>query len=232
MTTKYFPWKIFPEGIAMVQFPWRFMQIGMFFLSIVAAINAGMIIKRFCFKDVFVMSSVAVLLAFAVVLIPVEENKFEEWSYDSFGNMTGKEIECIAGLGKEEYLPMKAYDNKFYIASREKGAKALKGNIVVKNELKVEGRYVAEMSITGEAAEIELPYIYYPGYEVRVDGMIVKEVFETENGMLGFAFEQDDHIKVEVEYIGTNLMKITLFVSIIGFISLFIYVFRKYKLEK
>ena len=88
------------------------------------------------------------------------------------------------------------------------------------------------MSITGEAAEIELPYIYYPGYEVRVDGMIVKEVFETENGMLGFAFEQDDHIKVEVEYIGTNLMKITLFVSIIGFISLFIYVFRKYKLEK
>lgn len=232
MTTKYFPWKIFPEGIAMVQFPWRFMQIGMFFLSIVAAINAGMIIKRFCFKDVFVMSSVAVLLAFAVVLIPVEENKFEEWSYESFGNMTGKEIECIAGLGKEEYLPMKAYDNKFYIASREKGAKALKGNIVVKNELKVEGRYVAEMSITGEAAEIELPYIYYPGYEVRVDGMIVKEVFETENGMLGFAFEQDDHIKVEVEYIGTNLMKITLFVSIIGFISLFIYVFRKYKLEK
>ena len=228
MATKYFPWKIFPKGIAIVQFPWRFLQIGMFFLSFVAAINASVIIKRFCFKDVFVMSSVAILLAFAVVLVPMEEEKFVPWEYSSFGNMTGKEIECIAGLGKEEYLPVKAYNNKFYIASREKGAKALKGNIVVENELKVEGKYVAEMSITGEAAEIELPYIYYPGYEVRVDGMIVKETYETENGMLGFAFEQDDHVKVEVEYIGTNLVKISLIVSIIGFIALFIYVWKKH----
>ena len=51
MTTKYFPWKIFPEVVSMVQFPWRYMQIGMFFLSIVAAVNMSIVIKRFGITD-------------------------------------------------------------------------------------------------------------------------------------------------------------------------------------
>ena len=65
----------------------------------------------------------------------------------------------------------------------------------------------------------ELPYIYYPGYELRLDGMVT-DTFETTNGFLGFIMYKNDKAKVEVNYEGTTLMKIS---SIISFISLIVF---------
>lgn len=227
MTTKYFPWKLFPESVSIVQFPWRFMQIGMFFLCIVSAINMSVVIKRFGFVDIVVMTVIALLLSFAVVLIPMNEEPIGTYAYESLGNMSGKEYECVAGLGKEEYLSLKSYNNKFYVASRVKGIAVLEGTAQVKEELKMGDKYVGELTITSDAAKIELPYIYYPGYEVRADGVIIDNVFETENGMLGFIIEKDENVKIEAEYIGTIKTKISLFISIIGMLSFGIYIYKK-----
>ena len=212
MTTKYFPWKIFPEALSMVQFPWRYMQIGMFFLSIVAAVNMSVVIKRFGFVDIVVMTVIAVLLCY---------------EYESLGVMTGKEYECVAGLGKDEYLSLKSYNNKFYVASRVKGIVVLDGNTEVAEELKFGDKFICEITVTSDAAKIELPYIYYPGYEIRADGVIIDNVFETENGMLGFIIEKDEKVKIEVEYVGTNVTKLSLIISVIGIISLGIYIYKK-----
>ena len=227
MTTKYFPWKIFPDAVSMVQFPWRFMQIGMFFLCIVSAINMSIVIKRFGFVDIVVMTVVALLLVFAVTLIPINESETGIWKYESLGIMSGKEVECVAGLGKEEYLPIKAYNNKFYIASRIKGIAVLEGNANIEEELKLGDKYVGEVTVTTNAAKLELPYIYYPGYEVRVDGVIINDTFETENGMLGFILEKDEKANVEVVYKGTNVTKVSYIISLIGIIGLGIYIYKK-----
>lgn len=228
MTTKYFPWSIFPEAVSIVQFPWRFMQIGMFFLCIVAAVNMSIVIKRFGLGDILVMTTVSVLLSFAVVLYPMEENKIDDWKYESLGIMTGKEYECVAGLGKEEYLPMKAYNNKFYIASREKGLLVLEGEAGIANEIKKDGKYIAEITVLTDGAKLEAPFIYYPGYEIRVDGVIIHNTFETDNGMLGFFMEQDEGAKIEIEYVGTNAAHISMIVSALGILALAVYVWKKH----
>ena len=222
MTTKYFPWKILPEFVSIVQFPWRYMQIGMFFLSIVAAINMSVVIKRFGFVDI-----VALVLGFAVVLIPMNEETVGLWEYESLGIMSGKEYECVAGLGKDEYLSMKSYNNKFYVASRVKGILVLDGTAEAAEELKLGDKYICELTVKSDAAKIELPYIYYPGYEVRADGVIINNTFETENGMLGCVIEQDEKVKIEVEYIGTKATKISLLVSLVSMIGFGIYIYKK-----
>ena len=59
-----------------------------------------------------------------------------------------------------------------------------------------------------------------------MDG-VIKDTFETDNGMLGFILEKDEKANVEVEYIGTKMVKVSAIVSLIGFLVLGIYVYKK-----
>ena len=146
----------------------------------------------------------------------------------SLGKISGKDIETIAGLGKEEYLPKKAYSDRFYIATRDQFIDVIEGSAIIKDEEKNGSTYVASIE-TGDSdySILELPYIYYPGYEVRLDGMII-ENFETEKGFVGIAVGKNDNGKLEVNYVGTNLMKISLIVSSISLIIFGIYIWKKH----
>ena len=69
MATKYFPWKLLPEEISIIQFPWRMLMMSGFFFSIVCAINMYVLIKKFKFIDVVIISSIAVFYTFAFIRI-------------------------------------------------------------------------------------------------------------------------------------------------------------------
>lgn len=229
MSTKYFPWKYLPEQLSIIQFPWRMLMMSAFFLSAVCAMNMGTIIKKFSIKDVIVLSIISTLyiLAFYNILTFYSEEKLENIENINMGNVTGREYETVAGIAKAEYLPVNAYKNRFYVASREKGIYVLSGKAIIENESKNGYKYVADLK-TGDAEYtiFELPYIYYPGYEVRLDGMIT-ETFETENGFLGIAMGKEDSAKLEVDYTGTTSMKASMFISITSFIGLAIYIFKR-----
>ncbi len=229
MATKYFPWKYLPNELSIIQFPWRMMMMAAFFLSIVSAMNMGTIIKKFSLKDVVVLSIISILyiLAFYNILVRYCDNDLANIENIDMGNVSGREYETVAGIAKAEYLPVKAYKNRFYIASREKTIYVLEGKAIIENEEKNGSKYVADIK-TGDAEYtiFELPYIYYPGYEVRLDGMVV-DTFETENGFLGFSMEKNDQAQLEVKYSGTIAMKTSMLVSIISFIGLAIYIFKK-----
>lgn len=229
MSTKYFPWKYLPEQLSIIQFPWRMLMMSAFFLSAVCAMNMGTIIKKFSIKDVIVLSIISTLyiLAFYNILTFYSEEKLENIENINMGNVTGREYETVAGIAKAEYLPVNAYKNRFYVASREKGIYVLSGKAIIENESKNGYKYVADLK-TGDAEHtiFELPYIYYPGYEVRLDGMIT-ETFETENGFLGIAMGKEDSAKLEVDYTGTTSMKASMFISITSFIGLAIYIFKR-----
>ena len=47
------------------------------------------------------------------------------------GNVSGREYETVAGIAKAEYLPVNAYKNRFYVASREKAIYVLKGKAII-----------------------------------------------------------------------------------------------------
>lgn len=229
MSTRYFPWKFLPEMFSMIQFPWRMLMLSAFFLSAVCAINMHTIIKKFNIKDVLVIASISILyiLAFYNAVTVFDENKIADIEDVGKGYVSGREYEVVAGMGKGEYLPVNAYKNRFYIASREKGIYVLEGKAIIENEKKEGSHYTADIkTLDAEYTIFELPYIYYPGYEVRLDGVLV-DSFETENGFLGFALGSNDSNDLDVTYTGTELMNVSLLISFAAFIGFGIYVYKK-----
>lgn len=225
MSTKYFPWKYLPEEFSVIQFPWRMLMPAAFFLSFVCAINMYAIIKKFNFKDVVVISTISILyiLALANSLTFYDHRPLTDIAKLNLGEYSGKEIEVVAGCGKGEYLPVNAYKNRFYVASREEGMFVLQGKAIIEKENKNGTNYTADVkTLDAEYTIFELPYIYYPGYEITLDS-IELENYETENGFLGFVLGKEDSGKIEVKYTGTTAMKVSMFVSIISVIGGFIY---------
>ena len=102
MSTKYFPWKYLPESFSIIQFPWRFLELSAFFLSIVCSINMYAIIKKFDYKDVCVISLISIIYICGFVgIIPKEENMVDIKNLE-LGKSSGREYETVAGVGKFE----------------------------------------------------------------------------------------------------------------------------------
>ena len=119
MSTKIWPWQFMPEILTIIQFPWRMLFVAGFFLSVVCSINMAVTLKMFNIKDVIVISAICIVYVCALSnFIPYTENIYDIDDYD-LGVMSGKEIEVVAGTAKAEYLPKKAFENRFYIATRE-----------------------------------------------------------------------------------------------------------------
>lgn len=228
MSTKYFPWKYLPEEFSVIQFPWRMLMPAAFFLSLVCAINMYAIIKKFNFKDVIVISTISILyiLAFSSALVFYDENPLTNIEELTLGEFSGRGFEVISGCGKGEYLPVKAYENRFYIASREQGIYVLEGKAIVEKESKNGSNYKAKVkTLDAEYTIFELPYIYYPGYRITLDS-IELENYETENGFLGFVLGKEDSGEIEVKYTGTFAMKLSMFITIISTVYGIIYLFE------
>ncbi len=229
MATKYFPWKILPQEFSYIQFPWRMLMMTSFFFSIVCSINMSEVIKKFNYKDIAVISIISILyiIAFANILIKNVET-IDNIENIELGNLSGREYEVIPGMGKGEYLPVNAYKDKFYIATREKRIYIIEGNALVQNETKNGSYFRAKIqNLNDEYAVLELPYLYYPGYEVRLDGMIV-DTFETEKGFIGIFMYPNDTAELEVNYTGTLTMKISTIISFVSLIVFSIYVWKKH----
>ena len=224
MTTKIFPWGIMPKTLRLIQFPWRLLEFTSFFFALVAAVNMGAVIKKFSIKDSLIIIVIATIYIIAlkgyVVYSQEDLNPIENIE---LGKITGMENECIAGMGRGEYLPQKAYDNRFYIATREDRVYAIQGKAVVENEEKNGTNLIAKIKTFDEETKLELPYIYYPGYEITLDGMHVKG-FETENGMLGIKLNTNESTILEVKYSGIGTAKGSYSLSIIGVIGLVFYI--------
>lgn len=227
MSTKYFPWKLMPNFMMIIQFPWRMLSIAGFFLSIVCSINMTAVIKNFNAKDSIIISCICIVYVVALAGFIPYSNDISEIENYTLGRMSGKTVEVVAGTAKAEYLPKKAFENRFYIATRENATYVLTGKAIIENEEKDGTSYKAKIKTVEEETVLELPYIYYPGYEVRTDGMIVDN-YETENGFLGITLDKNEEIELEVNYKGTNIMRISTLISIISFIVLGIYVWKKH----
>ena len=226
VATKYFPWRIFAKLFIKLGAPWRFLSIANFFLTIVCALNMGAIVKSLKFKEALILLGVCAIYVVFLnghvqktdYLTPIDEMEL--------GKISGKSDEISAGINKGEYLPLNAYNKRFYIATREQKMYVLSGKAIIENENKDKNNYSADVETFEEKTKFELPYIYYPGYSVRADGMNL-EKFETENGFLGFYLDANDSGKIEVSYEGTSIEKFANLISTISFVVLIFYIFGK-----
>lgn len=226
MATKYFPWKWLPSCFYIIQLPWRMLVFSSFFLAVICSINMGTLIRKFNGKDVLMISLICILyigtrhgvIPYTNEVLPVENSPMSK--------VTGQDNEWLYGMGRLEYLPSKAYERTFYIATRENEIIALDGECDFQESLRI-GNYMTAKIFVGEAAKLELPFIYYPGYTVRLDGMIL-DTFETENGFLGYYLEKNESGKLEVQYTGTKLMSVSKVLSSIAFLGYIMYVWKKH----
>ena len=215
MATKYFPWKFLPNEMCIIQFPWRMLMMAGFFLSILSAYNITVIIKNFNIKDVAVISLIAVGYITAFYPFLRYDTGIRDINNYTLGVMSGKEIETVAGTAKAEYLPVNAYNHRFEIATRESNIYVIKGKAIVENEQKDGTHYEAKIKTLDEEYTIfELPYIYYPGYSVKFDGVAIK-YFESENGFVECAIPKNEDGLLTVDYTGTKIMKISEVISIL-----------------
>ena len=162
-----------------------------------------------------------------LVNIPYSD-KVQEPEKVSIHAITGQNNEWIPGMGRLEYLPKKAYNHTFYIATRKPKIEILKGTCHVQEEVKVGSHLTAKIQAGDENAEVEFPFIYYLGYTVRLDGMIL-ETFETENGFLGCSIEANEQGVLEVDYTGTNWMNFSKIIAIFAWIGYIVYVLKNRK---
>lgn len=229
MSTKYFPWKFLPYELCIIQFPWRMLMLSGFFFSIICAINIYTIVKKFNWKDVLIIGIIAVGYTIAFLpFLPMQEN-LQDIDKIRLGEFSGKDSEVVAGAGGGEYLPKSAHDDRrFYIASREDIIEVLEGKAIIENENKTKEKLTANLkTFDSEYTVFELPYIYYPGYEVRLDGMLTK-YFETENGFIGIVMVKDDNAELSISYKGTKIMKLSMMFSLLSLIVFIVYIWKKH----
>ena len=224
MATKYFPWKLLGDKASYIQFAWRMLEISNFCLSLICAINLGIVIKNFKFVDSIVLSIIVLVYIFALKdAIPIAEEKMENPTNFDYGYVSGRNTDCLAGSGKNEYLPKKAYDNYFYLATREKEILVLEGEANIEKFEKNGNKMSAKIEVTGDEALLELPYIYYPGFKVTIDGAAMS-TFESENGFLAIGLGKLSKADLSVEYVGTNGGNIAKWLSIISTVMFITYI--------
>ena len=219
MSTKYFPWKYLPSGFSFIQFPWRMMMMTSFFVSIVCAINMYVVIKKFNIKDVIVLTVISLFCTLVIFdTFIMGDLGIRDIKELTLGQFSGREYETVAGVGKGEYLTAASYKDKFYLATREQTIYVLEGKALIENEEKDGSHYSAKIKTYDSPYTVfELPYIYYPGYQVKCDGIEIDN-FVTRNGYLGFALGKNDNITLEVNYTGTKSMQVTAIISLLALI--------------
>ena len=224
MSTKYFPWKIFGDVFAIVQFPWRFLVFANFFFAIVCALNMGIIIKNFKFIDVLFIFIISVLYSILLMeFIPLSSNTVEIDKWD-LGVFTENKTDVLNGMGKSEYLPVKAYENRDYLLNRKDGIEILEGNVIIQKQVKNGQNFECTVENSSEQTILEFPYLYYPGYCIYINGTSVN-YFESEHGFVAISLPNADTFEINITYKGSFIAQLSKYISLIGVLLLLIYMF-------
>ena len=110
------------------------------------------------------------------------------------------------------------------MANREQDILVLDGEAEISNFRKDGNVLKAKLNVLKDETVLELPFVYYQGYTVTIDGSKVKAV-ENKNGFLTIGLNKVDNIDLKVEYTGTFGMKFSKILSCISTIVFLGYVF-------
>lgn len=221
MTLKIFPFEKLPEILRMIQFSFRLLEFTSFFVAFIVAINLGKIIKKISYKHSILIIVILSILSILFLNHLYYTNNIDEESLIPAVRVTENTGRVHAGCASFEYLPSKAFENRKYIETRSNEVIVLNGDAEITNYRKNRSKLSFNIK-TIEEVELELPYIYYPGYEVKVGEKII-DTFETDKGFVGIKLSSINDV-VNVRYTGTFLMKISTVISLIGIVILLAYI--------
>lgn len=234
MVTKLFPWLIMPSVLTMIQFTWRILVFFNLFISPICGVNIYTILKNIKtkkFKFLFMGICIIILVCYTGFRFKeyVQEKTESGAKYTQYEErMTNNKKISHMSINRE-YLPIKSdYE---YMANREDIVYVLKGECNISNEKK----QALEMSFDfkdAENAELELPFIYYLGYEIKLNNEEVLKYSESDVGFVKINIPQDTKEgSITIKYTGTVLEKASYIVSLLGLVLFIIYIII-YKRDK
>lgn len=229
MVSTYSPIIHFPNTLKMIQFVWRLMTYVTFFLSIVAGIGLSKFINHKFIKETLVI----VLISGYVIFVTINnynntENIIKDEEFLTPVEVVPETGRVHAGLASFEYLPKKAFRNRSYIEKRSKEALCILGQVDIINSTK-DGTNMSFNIENAKNCSIELPYIYYLGYDTQLESNNTITKLSIEESDKGFLLVKLDNVKqgtITVSYKGTTLMKASYVLSLIGIGLLVFYIYK------
>lgn len=223
MCTKIFPWFMFPKVLTIVQFAWRLEGFFVFFISYICACNIVTASK--------LINDKKCILPLSIIVLTLLTGYGVTSRYVSNGDL-GKDKNFEKNIStaekfspyniNREYLPLRAFASLQYIENREEGAIVLDGNASIENEEKDGLNFSFKVSNV-ENANIELPYIYYHGYTVKLNDTVIKPQ-QSENGFLCINLNESGEVKVN--YTGTKIEKLGYVISGLTLIGIIVVVLK------
>lgn len=246
MSTLLFPWFIMPDILLMIQFPWRMLVVIVFCFSIICGINIAYLIEKIKLKK---YSSITKIMSFTLLIVLSCLYSFSfinNLDMKIADNKLYEEPEIIDPINQVsryssflEYWPQKAINSIDYIISRDNKVKLLSGNADIHSEAKENGVLNFDINNVEENTVLELPYLFYKGYEVTYtpDGSDEKiklnNLVELDKGLSSIALDTSINGHINIEYHATTLHKICMIISFSTIIVYLIYlVISKLKRKK
>lgn len=119
-----------------------------------------------------------------------------------------------------DYLPKKAVQDIKYMEEREDRTYVIEGEAKIKHEEKKSLTDNIDIEVFKKAT-LELPYIYYHGYTIKLNNKIVK-TYQSEKGFLCVDVEESGIL--EVKYTGTAIEKIGYILTVISLVAVIFYI--------
>lgn len=233
MTTKYFLWLYIPQFFVRLQFAWRMLTFFEFAISIVAAINlytAIELISKQSVKDWVILLSIIVVIA---SMAKISYN----YKYESKKTLSDKEYEekminqeTISHMQiNREYLTDNIRNSNMSL--RKKGIIVVTGSANIIEENKENLKLSARVENIEKGTILELPYLYYLGYEVKINGNKI-DYFESNNGFISINIDNAlSQAEITVSYTGTTLEKSSYVISLLAFIGFIGYLINEKRKE-
>ncbi len=221
LTLPIIPWAKLPDILSIIQFPWRYLQYTSFFCSIAFAITLIKIFPKFQTKHLIYPIITLIIITNPTIIYGFTNPKINNNLIYSNQIKLKKDTVRSTGSASSEYLPKNAIYNYEYLKNHKKEPIAIQGNAQIINSQK-KGTNLTFTTNTTNDTIIELPYFYYPGYQVMANKEKIK-TFETKNGLLGIELHQGNY-QVNVKYQGTTTMILAYIISLTSIIILTIYI--------
>lgn len=204
MVTKIFPWYYTPDILQTLQFPWRLVL----YISFGAILISGICLKQIENKKYFnILCYILLILSLLGTYIYIDHLEESQIDINNINNS-----KCMGN--QAEYLPEKALKNREYFDNRNKNIIIESGTGEITKILDDVPDLTFEVK-TSEPLTIELPRIYYMGYNLEINGQDI-ELTESDNGFLQATIDESG--TYTLTYKKTPIMKIANIISIVTFV--------------
>lgn len=244
MATKYFPWLYMPDILCKLQFAWRMLAFFEFSMSIIIAFNLYILITNISKNKKEYVNGLLLLSSVAIIILTMQQTNYD-YRYEDTKSRSDEEYEQWAEseeklsylLINRDYLPEKSLKvDREYIKNRDDKVYIVSGNAIIENENKQSLNLTFSIKNAKQNTILELPFLYYPGYKVKIKNDSLEyelEVFESEYGFLAISVpEHTEQAEISVEYKGTVLEKMSFVISLIAIISFIAYVIYNKRKDK